>query len=256
MARTIDLNCDMGEAFGIYQFGADLDIIGSISSANIACGWHAGDPVVMEARVKLCKEHGVAIGAHPGFPDLMGFGRRNMNCSPAELRSYILYQVGALQGFVRSQGLKLSHVKAHGNLYNMAAVNAEMARSIAQAVYDLDSELVFVGLAGSELCKAGRQIGLRVAEEVFADRAYKPDGNLVPRGEPGAVFHEVEQAVQRIVQLVEKGTLTAQDGSEIAVQGDTICLHGDTPGAADYAKAVRQQLEQRGIEVRAMNARA
>ena len=254
MVRTIDLNCDMGEAFGIYQFGADLDIIKSISSANIACGWHAGDPLVMDARVKLCKEHGVAVGAHPGFPDLMGFGRRNMQCSPAETRAYVLYQLGALHAFVQSHGLKLRHVKAHGNLYNMAAVDITMATAIAEAVASFDSTLVFVGLAGSHLCAAGKAAGLRVASEVFADRAYQADGNLVPRGQPGAVFHEVDQAVQRIVQLVEQGTLTAYDGSIIEVQGDTICLHGDTPGAADYACAVREQLENRGIAICAMGS--
>ena len=252
MVRTIDLNCDMGEAFGIYQFGADLDIIESITSANIACGWHAGDPLVMDARVKLCKEHGVAVGAHPGFPDLMGFGRRNMQCSPAEIRAYVLYQLGALQAFVQAHGVKLRHVKAHGNLYNMAAVDIAMATAIAEAVASFDASLVFVGLAGSFLCEAGKAAGLTVASEVFADRAYQANGNLVPRGQPGAVFHEVDQAVQRIVQLVEQGTLTAYDGSILEVQGDTICLHGDTPGAADYARAVREQLESRGIVVQAM----
>ena len=248
--RNIDLNCDMGEAFGIYQFGADLEIIKSISSANIACGWHAGDPMVMDSRVKLCADHGVAVGAHPGFPDLLGFGRRNIVCSPAEVKSYILYQVGALLAFTKSNGIVMSHVKAHGNLYNMAAIDYKMARAIAEAVYDLDSELVLVGLANSQFVKAGHDVGIRVAEEIFADRAYQANGNLVPRTEPNAVFHSIEQAVQRIVELVEQGTLTAIDGTKIVTKGDTICLHGDTAGAADFAREVRQNLEARGIELK------
>ena len=250
--RSIDLNCDMGEAFGIYSFGADAEIITSISSASIACGWHAGDPMVMSARVELCLEHGVAIGAHPGFPDLMGFGRRNISCTPLEVRNMVLYQIGALSAFTKAAGTQLNHVKAHGNLYNMAAVDEKMAEAIAKAVYDFDRDLVFIALAGSKLAAAGSGVGLKVAAEVFADRAYLPDGNLVPRSQPGAVFHEVEQAVQRIVQLVEEGSLTAIDGSKIVVRGDTVCLHGDTPGAAEYAKAVKEQLIARGVEVRAV----
>jgi len=248
--RYIDLNSDMGESYGVYRYGADTEIISSISSANIACGWHGGDPLVMEASVKLCLEHGVAIGAHPGFHDLMGFGRRNIVCTPQELRCYTLYQLGALSAFVTSQGGRLHHVKAHGNLYNMAAVNYSMARAIAEAVYDFDPQLIFVGLAGSQLCKAGAEVGLQVAEEVFADRGYKADGTLVPRSEPGALFDDPHQAVQRIVQLVEESSLTAVDGTVVKVQGDTVCLHSDTPGAVSFAQAVRQQLQQRGIGVR------
>ena len=250
--KTIDLNCDMGEAFGVYQYGADEEIISFISSANIACGWHGGDPLVMQARVKLCKQHGVAVGAHPGFPDMMGFGRRNMTCSPAEIYSYTIYQTGALYAFAKSQGLPLSHFKAHGNMYNMAVKDYSLARAMAEAVYAFDKELVFVAMPNTEMSRAGQEVGLKVAYEVFADRAYRADGTLVPRTEPGAVFHEVEQAISRIVQLVEDGTLTAVDGTVLQMPGDTICIHGDTPGAAGYAKAVKEQLEQRGIKIQSM----
>ncbi|MCL2497990.1 MAG: 5-oxoprolinase subunit PxpA [Symbiobacteriaceae bacterium] len=252
LSKQIDLNCDMGEAFGVYSYGADEEIITSISSANIACGWHAGDPLVMQARVQLCLRHGVAIGAHPGFPDLLGFGRRNMVCTPAEYKAYTLYQVGALYALARSQGGELSHVKAHGNFYNMAAVDNQLARAIAEAVYEFDPKLVFVGLAGSQLCRAGVEVGLKVASEVFGDRAYRSDGTLLPRSEAGAVYHEVAQVVAQIMQIVETGTITAVDGTVFPVVGDTLCLHGDTPGAALFAREVRSALTSRGVAIRAM----
>ncbi len=252
MRRLIDLNSDMAEAFGAYQMGADLDIIRSLSSANIACGYHAGDPLVMDARVKLCREHGVAVGAHPGYPDLMGFGRRNMVLSASEVRGYMIYQIGALQAFATAHGVRVEHVKPHGALYNMAAVDAKLAKAVAEAIYAVDPDCILVGLAGSELVAAGRAIGLSVAEEVFADRGYRPDGTLVPRNEPGAIIKSVDEAVERIVRLVETGKIVASDGQEIAVRGDTICLHGDTPGAAEYAQAIRTRLEAKGVSIRPM----
>ncbi len=252
MNRLIDLNSDMAEAFGAYQMGADLEIIRSISSANIACGYHAGDPMVMDARVQLCRQHGVAVGAHPGYPDLMGFGRRNMVVTPGEVRGYIIYQLGALQAFARAHGVRVEHVKPHGALYNMAAVDDKLARAVAEAVYAVDPECALVGLAGSALCSAGRAVGLPVADEVFADRGYRPDGTLVPRNEPGAIIKSVDEAVERIVRLVESGVIVANNGQEIAVRGDTICLHGDTPGAADYAQAIRTRLESQGVSIRPM----
>lgn len=252
MKKIIDLNCDMGEAFGNYAFGADLEIIQSISSANIACAYHAGDPLVMDARVKLCREHQVAVGAHPSFPDLMGFGRRPMAATPAEVKAYVIYQLGALLGFAQAHGVKVEHVKPHGALYNMAALDEKLARAIAEGIYMVDPQCILVGLAGTALCSVGRAVGLPVAEEVFADRGYRPDGTLVPRGEPGAIIKSTEEAVERIVRLVETGTIVANNGQAMQVKGDTVCLHGDTPGAAEYAKAIRQRLESQGVLVRPM----
>lgn len=249
MAIKIDLNCDMGESFGVYRYGADEEIIREITSANIACGWHAGDPQVMDHTIQLCKLHGVAAGAHPGFPDLMGFGRRNMMVSANEVRNYIIYQIGALQGFAQSHGVKLAHVKPHGNLYNMAAKDSTMAAAIALGVKAIDPNLILVGLAGSLLCKEGQKAGLRVAQEVFADRAYRADGSLVPRGEPGAMIHSTEEAVQRMIQLIETGYMIAIDGTRLQMDAHTICMHGDTPGAAAYAKAIREMLESKGVQI-------
>jgi len=252
VAKKIDLNCDMGESFGVYRYGADEEIIQEITSANIACGWHAGDPLVMDHTIQLCKSHKVAAGAHPGFPDLLGFGRRNMMVSAKEIRNYIIYQIGALQGFAHSQGINLAHVKPHGNLYNMAAKDSSMAAAIAEGVKAIDPNLILVGLAGSLLCQEGQKAGLRIAQEVFADRAYRADGSLVPRGEPGAMIHSTEEAVQRMIQLIETGYMTAIDGTRLKMDAHTICMHGDTPGAATYAKAIRQMLESKGVQIVAM----
>jgi len=253
LAKSIDLNCDMGESFGVYHYGADEEIIHEITSANIACGWHAGDPQVMDHTIQLCKINGVSAGAHPGFPDLIGFGRRNMMVSANEIRNYIIYQIGALQGFAKSQGINLAHVKPHGNLYNMAAKDSQMAAAIAEGVKRVDPDLILVGLAGSLLCQEGEKAGLRVAQEVFADRAYRADGSLVPRGEPGAMIHSAEEAVQRMIRLIESGYMTAIDGTKLKMEAHTICMHGDTPGAALYAKAIREMLESKGVEIVTMN---
>ncbi|NLN83176.1 MAG: LamB/YcsF family protein [Firmicutes bacterium] len=252
MAKIIDLNCDMGESFGVYKYGSDEEIITEITSANIACGWHGGDPMVMDFTVGLCKTHGVNPGAHPGFPDLVGFGRRNMQIAPRELRADIIYQVGALQAFAHSHGLKLTHVKPHGNFYNMAAQDEEMALSIAQAVKDVNKDLILVGLSGSLLVRTGEKIGLAVAHEVFADRGYLPNGVLVPRTEPGAIIETTEEAVSRMVSLLENGYFAANDGSPLYLKADTICLHGDTPNAAAYARAIRLMLEENGVRIAPM----
>jgi len=247
MAR-IDINCDMGESFGNYIYGADEAIAGYITSANVACGFHAGDPSVMSRTVALCREHGVAVGAHPSFPDLLGFGRREINATPEEVRDYLTYQVGALMAFTRAHGVRLVHVKAHGAVYNMAAQDKRLALAMAQGVARVDPALIFVGLAGSLLIDAAREIGLPAAAEAFADRAYNPDGSLVSRRLPGAVIHDPAAVAERVVRMARDGTVVSITGELVTVSPDTICVHGDTPGAAELARAIRQELAAAGIE--------
>ena len=237
----------MGESFGTYKLGFDGELMPYISSANIACGFHAGDPMCMRQTVHLAEEAGVAIGAHPGFPDLMGFGRRDMQVSPEEARNYVMYQVGALQAFTKAK--RLQHVKPHGALYNMGARNEELARAVAEAIREVDPNLILVGLSGSAWVNVGREVGLRVASEVFADRALNPDGTLVPRSQPKAVVHEVDDVVARVLKMVTEGKAFAVNGEEVEVRGDTICLHGDTPGAVVLARTLRQRLEAAGVAV-------
>jgi len=237
----------LGESFGAYKLGFDEELMSYISSANIACGFHAGDPMWMRLTVRLAEEAGVAIGAHPGFPDLMGFGRREMKVTPEEAKNYVIYQIGALQAFTSSK--RLQHVKPHGALYNMGAVNEELARAVAEGIKEVDPELILVGLAGSAWIKVSQEIGLRVASEVFADRALNPDGTLVPRSQPGAVIHDLEDIVARSLKMVTEGKAVAINGEEINTKADTICLHGDTPGAVDFARNLRQRMETAGIAV-------
>lgn len=248
----IDLNSDLGESFGPWLMGQDEALMDSISSANVACGFHAGDPGVMRQTIAMARVKGVAIGAHPGFPDLVGFGRREMKATPAEVEDFVLYQVSALAGMSAVQGVKLQHVKAHGALYNMACKDRALADAIARAVAALDRSLILFGLPNSELLRAGEHAGLRVAAEVFADRAYDPDGSLTSRAKPGSVIHDTQQVVERAIRMVRDKQVIATDGSTIALQADTICLHGDTPGAADHARAVRRGLEAAGISVTAL----
>jgi UPF0271 protein len=250
----IDLNCDMGESFGRYSLGNDAGMMPHITSANVACGLHAGDPLVMAATVRLAAQHGVGVGAHPGFPDLQGFGRRNMALSPEEIEAFVLYQVAALAGFARAEGAELSHVKPHGALYNMAAQNGEMARAIARGVAHFGQNLVLVGLSGSRLVEAGRDAGLRVAREAFADRAYNPDGSLRSRRLPGAVLESPEQAAAQAVRLARDGLVTAHGGEEVRVKANTLCIHGDTPTALEIVRAVRGQLAAAGVEVAPMSS--
>ncbi|HSO71018.1 MAG TPA: 5-oxoprolinase subunit PxpA [Thermodesulfobacteriota bacterium] len=246
---SIDLNCDMGESFGAYKIGEDEKIISYISSANIACGYHAGDPLVMDRTVRLAREHGVAVGAHPGFPDLLGYGRRILETLPGEVRSYVLYQVGALDAFCRANKVKLQHIKPHGALYNLAAREENTAREIIEAVTAYNPELILVALSGSRLAEMAGSAGLKVAREVFPDRAYQADGRLAPRRLPGSVIHEVDQVRERVVRLITRGSMISIEGQEIELKADTLCLHGDTPGAWMLAKTIGEALEEAGITV-------
>ncbi|WP_028552233.1 LamB/YcsF family protein [Paenibacillus sp. UNC451MF] len=253
--RIIDLNCDMGESFGAYRLGIDESLLPYITSANIACGFHAGDAAVMRKTVQACKAYNVAIGAHPGLPDLSGFGRRVMQITPDEAYEMVVYQIGALMGFVHSENAELRHVKPHGALYNMAASDKVLAEAIAEAVYRVDSRLILFGLAGSELTQAGIRRGLLVAEEAFADRTYRMDGTLTPRSEDNAVLHDSADAAEQTALMVKDGMVWTSDGGSILIAPDTVCIHGDSPHALEFAMAVRQRLEQEGVVVRAPDLR-
>ena len=249
----IDLNCDMGESFGRYALGQDEELLRVVTSANIACGLHAGDPVVMARTLELAKQSRVAVGAHPGYPDLQGFGRRNLTLAPHELEAFVLYQIGALAAFARARGVPLVHVKPHGALYNTVARDARSAQAVAQAVAAFDPGLIVVTLPGSALEQTACALGLCTAREGFADRAYCADGSLAPRNEPGAVIHDPAQAADRAVQMVTSGRVEATDGSLIPLQLDTLCIHGDTPGAAAMAAQVRAALESAGVRIAPLN---
>jgi 5-oxoprolinase (ATP-hydrolysing) subunit A len=245
----IDLNCDMGESFGAYTIGADEQVMSSITSANIACGFHGGDPGVMRRTVRMARDAGVSVGAHPGFQDLAGFGRREVRVTPQEAEDMVLYQIGALAGIATSEGVQLRHVKPHGALYNMAVRDGRLAESIARAVHAFDPSLVLFALPGSELMRAGEACGLTVATEGFADRSYEPDGSLTPRSREGAVIHDVTSVVERAVRMAIDGKITASDGSQILMRVQTICTHGDTPGAQELTRAIRAGLERAGVTV-------
>ena len=247
MNVKIDFNCDMGESFGMYKLGCDEEIIKYITSANIACGFHAGDPMWMQRTVQLAEEYDVGVGAQPSFPDLVGFGRRNMSVSPEEARNDVIYQIGALQAFTK--GKKLQHVKPHGAMYNMAVKDEALARAICQAALDTDPELILVALAGTPWVEIAAEMGLRVAREAFADRAFNADGTLVPRAVPGAVIHDLDQVVERSIMMVAQGKVAAITGEVIEIHADSLCLHGDTPGAVEMAQAVKQGLLKAGVEI-------
>lgn len=246
----IDLNCDLGESYGFFKIGNDQEILKHISSANIACGYHAGDHNVMMETIQMAKKYQVNIGAHPGFPDLLGFGRREMKVSPREIYNLILYQIGALSAFAKAQEVKLIHVKPHGALYNMAAKSRLFADAIAQAVVDYDSSLILFGLSGSELIKAGKEKGLKTAQEVFADRTYQPDGTLTSRNENNSMIHDLNFAAQQVIRMVKEGKVTATDGTEIAITADTVCIHGDEPAALDFIKGLKHALTNENIAIR------
>lgn len=248
----IDLNCDMGESYGVYRIGQDEAIMPYVTSVNIACGYHAGDASTMRKTVKLALEHGVAIGAHPGLPDLQGFGRREMKISAQEASDIVLYQIGALQAIAKSEGGRLQHVKPHGALYNMAARDKSLADAIARAVHQADPELILVGLAGSELLVAGQEIGLRTASEAFADRTYLADGSLTPRVRSDATIQEVSQAVSQVIELATVGTVRTVDGDQIKLQADTICIHGDGNHALQFAKAINEGLRHSGVQLQSI----
>jgi UPF0271 protein len=256
---SIDLNCDMGESFGAYKLGLDEEVIKYITSANIACGWHAGDPMVMDKTVKMAVEHGVGIGVHPGYPDLLGFGRRNMDCLPEEIRNYLIYQTGALQAFCAAHRAKLRHVKPHGNLYLTAVENELVARAVAEAIVSVDPKLLYVALAGGKgelMTRVGQEVGLKVVYEAFPDRAYTSDGNLVSRRQPGSVIKDPDEVAERALKMAKEGKVVAVDGTEIPLAAQTLCVHGDTPGAVNLVKSVREKLEAEGVQVKPMGETA
>ena len=250
----IDLNADVGESFGAYAIGHDPGLMKSITSANVAAGFHAGDPSVLRATVRRARVHGVAVGAHPSFPDLAGFGRREMQMSPHEVEDLVLYQIAAVAGVAQVEGVPLQHVKAHGALYNMAALDVTLAGAIARAVAAFSSPLILLGPPGSRLLEAGRAAGLRVAGEGFADRAYEPDGSLGSRKKSGAIIHDVDAVIERSVRMAKDGTVVAIDGSIIRLSPDTICVHGDTPGADELAAKLRMAFQAAGIAVKPLAA--
>jgi len=246
----IDLNCDLGESFGRYTLGLDEEVIPHISSANIACGYHASDPVIMEKTVKLAKINGVHIGAHTGFPDLLGFGRRNMSLSREEAKTYTMYQIGALNAFCQASGVPLSHVKPHGAFYNMAAKDYDLACSICEGIALIDPMIMLLGLSNSQMEKAANAVGLTFKQEVFADRAYEEDGSLVARNKPGAMVEDEELAIKRVITMIKTGKVTAITGKEIPLQADSVCVHGDGAKALDFVKMIRRELASEGIEVK------
>ena len=250
--NKIDLNSDVGESFGNYKLGLDEDVIPLISSANIACGFHAGDPAVMRHTVTIAKENGVAIGAHPGFPDLVGFGRRNLDASLEEIKDLVTYQIGALQAFAAAQGVKLQHVKPHGALYTMAVKNAAIWEAVAEAIAAVDSRLILFVLAGTDrqnLEAVGAGHGIRIAYEFFGDRAYNSDGSLVSRKEPGSVIHDGDMVAEKVLKMVQEGRVVCKDGSEIELTADTICVHGDNPSALSLVRKIREALQASGVEI-------
>ncbi len=247
MASRIDFNCDMGESFGMYTMGFDDEVIKHITSANIACGFHAGDPNWMRTTVDLAEQNGVGIGAHPSFPDLSGFGRRNMTATPAEVKNDVVYQMGALQAFTSAK--KLQHVKPHGAMYNMAVDDESLAAAICEAALEVDPEIVLLALAGSRWIGVAKKAGLRVAREIFADRALNPDGTLVSRSLEGSVIHDTNEVVERSLRMVTEGKAVAISGEVIEVEADSLCLHGDTPGAVEMARALNAALRAEGVDI-------
>lgn len=246
---VVDLNCDMGESFGAYKMGKDEEILDFVTSANIACGFHAGDPTTIRKTVQLAIEKNVGIGVHPGFQDLLGFGRRDIQVSPQEAYDLIVYQIGAIYGFAKSEGGKIQHVKPHGALYNMAAKNALLAEAIAEAVYKVDPELILFGLAGGELIQAGKNIGLRTASEVFSDRSYQVDGSLTSRREANALIKDYQIAVNQVIRMVKGGKVNSVQGADVTIQADTVCIHGDGENALDFAKYISKALKEENIHV-------
>ena len=257
MSKTlpIDLNSDVGESFGVYKVGLDEQVIPHITSANIACGFHAGDPAVMRKTVSLAKQYGVEVGAHPGFPDLLGFGRRNIDATLEEIQDYVVYQVGALQAFAISQGMTLQHVKTHGSLYNMAVTNPKITEAIAEGLSKVDRSIILVVLASAKrepLLEIGQRYGIRIAFEAFADRAYQKDGALVSRREKGAVIQDHDVVAKRALKMALEGKVIAIDGTEVDLKADTICVHGDNPAAVQLVKKIREGLLAAGVQVTPM----
>ncbi|MDI3316927.1 MAG: 5-oxoprolinase subunit PxpA [Bacillota bacterium] len=254
MSLRIDLNADLGESFGPWKMGEDDELLRRITSANVACGFHASDPVTMARTVRAAARLGVAVGAHPGYPDLVGFGRRDLEMSPEEVEASLLYQIGALRAFCEAEGVPLHHVKPHGAMYNRAARDPRLAEAIARAVRRLDPSLILYAQPGGELARAGREAGLRVALEAFADRGYLPDGRLQPRAQPGAVLHDPDEVASRALRIVRDGRVTAVSGEEVELQAETLCVHGDNPEAVRLVDALRQRLEAAGVEIAPVGA--
>ena len=254
MLERIDINCDMGESFGAYKLGRDAEVMEYISSANIACGWHGGDPMVMDYTVRLAKEKGVAVGAHPGYPDLLGFGRRRMDLSLPEIENYVLYQIGALYAFTKAQGIPLQHVKAHGALGNLAFADLEASKAFARAVLRFSRELILVVYTGTIMVRAAEEVGVRFVEEVYADRAYNPDGTLQSRKIPGSVIHDPDRAARQAMTMAQEGYVVAHDGTQFKVNPESLCVHGDTPTAVAILQKIRERLKKASITVRPMGA--
>ena len=252
----MDLNSDLGESFGRWTLGNDAELMKSITSANVACGFHAGDPGVMRETVRMARDNGVAIGAHPGLPDLAGFGRRNMAVTAAEVENLVVYQIGALAAIAAAEHVKLRHVKAHGALYNMAVKDRALADAIAAAVRAVDPELVVFALPGTELARAAEDAGLHVAREGFADRAYEADGSLTPRSRPGSVIQSADEVIGRAVRMARDGVVRATNGSDIPMRVDTLCTHGDTPGSHELTRQLRAGLDAEGILVQTLDRSA
>lgn len=253
--KTIDLNCDLGESFGVYTLGMDEAVMPYITSANIACGWHAGDPLVMNRTVRLAARNGINCGAHPGYPDLLGFGRRPMKVGIEELKCYLIYQIGALDAFCRANGAVLTHVKPHGSLYLTAVESEETAMAVAEAIASVNRSLIFVTLAGQKgrvMARAGKEFGLAIAYEAFPDRAYTPEGTLAPRQNPGAVITDPHEVVRRAVKIATEGCIEAVNGESIELAAQTLCVHGDNPHAVEMVRTIRKSLEERNIDVRPM----
>jgi UPF0271 protein len=248
--KSIDLNCDMGESYGAWKMGADADVMPFITSANIACGFHGGDPATIRKTVRLALDHGVAIGAHPSLPDIQGFGRRVMKISPQDMYDLVVYQAGAVEGFARAAGAKLHHIKCHGALYNMAAVDEGLSDAMARAARDLGSVMVYA-LSNSLMMKVVKKHNLPVAGEVFADRGYSDDGMLAPRDKPGGMIEDAKKSVKQALAMVEEGYVTSLAGKRVAVAADTLCLHGDQPGAAAFAQEIRKAFAERNITMKA-----
>ena len=250
--HKIDLNSDLGESFGAYTLGMDERLMDYITSANVACGWHAGDPMVMQKTLHAAAQKGVAVGAHPGYPDLMGFGRREMKITPEEAYAYVLYQLGALDAFARVEGCNIQHIKPHGALYNQACKDEKLAGAICRAAREFSEDLIVLAPYNSAFRKAAEAIGQPFAGEFFADRAYQPDGSLVPRSQPGAVIHDPELACRRVLQMAHEGTVTCIDGSVLHMHCVSVCVHGDNEAALASVKMIRQALEQEGVQLSAM----
>ena len=253
--KTIDLNCDMGESFGVYTLGYDEEAMAHVTSINVACGFHASDPMNMMKTIKLAKKYGVAVGAHPGFNDLVGFGRRAMAASVEEIKADVIYQIGALWGFCQAEGLKMQHVKAHGAMYNQAEKDINVAIAIGEAIKAVDSELYMVCLGNSVMVEGAKKVGVRYVEEAFADRAYTAQGTLVPRKQAGAVIHDLDAVTKQVLGMVSSSTVTALDGTVVKIAAQTICVHGDTPNAVAMIKNIRQGLKDAGVTLKAFGGK-